>query len=210
MPRRRRIRGGSAREEPPLPPRTELDVAIVGAGFAGIYMLHRARGLGLRARAYEAGSGVGGTWFWNRYPGARCDIESFEYSYQFSEELQQEWEWSERFASQAEILRSPRFLAELAAHGWPGNVRELRNYLERCLALELPPPLEARQVGIEAPRVDATIPIKVARERWLLSFERAYLEDALARHQGNVSAAARAAGIERVTMYRLLWKHGLR
>ena len=82
-----------------------VDVVIVGAGFAGLYMLHRVRELGLTARVFEAGSGVGGTWFWNRYPGARCDIESMEYSYQFSEELQQEWEWTERYATQPEILR---------------------------------------------------------------------------------------------------------
>ena len=67
-------------------------------------MLHRLRGLGLSALVLERGSGVGGTWFWNRYPGARCDIQSVEYSYQFSEELQAEWEWTERYASQAEIL----------------------------------------------------------------------------------------------------------
>lgn len=84
---------------------TQQDAIIVGAGFAGLYMLHRMRGLGLQARIIEAGSGVGGTWFWNRYPGARCDIESMEYSYQFSEELQQEWEWSERYATQPEILK---------------------------------------------------------------------------------------------------------
>ncbi len=83
----------------------ELDALIVGAGFAGLYMLHRLRSAGLEAIAYEAGSGIGGTWFWNRYPGARCDIESIEYSYQFSEPLQQEWEWSERYATQPEILR---------------------------------------------------------------------------------------------------------
>jgi cation diffusion facilitator CzcD-associated flavoprotein CzcO len=81
-----------------------IDAAIVGAGFAGLYMLHRLRGLGLTARVFEAGAGVGGTWYWNRYPGARCDIVSMEYSYQFSEELQQEWEWTERYASQPEIL----------------------------------------------------------------------------------------------------------
>src|SRR5690348_8405896 len=81
-----------------------FDVAIVGAGFAGLYMLYRVRELGLSARIYEAGSGVGGTWFWNRYPGARCDIESLEYSYSFSEDLQKEWQWSERYASQPEIL----------------------------------------------------------------------------------------------------------
>jgi cation diffusion facilitator CzcD-associated flavoprotein CzcO len=80
------------------------DVVIVGAGFAGLFMLHRARSIGLRALVVEAGGGVGGTWYWNRYPGARCDVESLEYSYQFSDQLQQEWEWSERYASQPEIL----------------------------------------------------------------------------------------------------------
>jgi cyclohexanone monooxygenase len=80
------------------------DLLIVGAGFSGLYMLHLARGLGLSARVLEAGDGVGGTWYWNRYPGARCDVESMQYSYQFSDELQQEWEWTERYASQPEIL----------------------------------------------------------------------------------------------------------
>src|ERR1700678_1071488 len=82
-----------------------FDAVVIGAGFAGLYMLHRVRGLGLEARVYEAGGGVGGTWYWNRYPGARCDVESLQYSYQFSDDLQQEWEWTERYASQAEILR---------------------------------------------------------------------------------------------------------
>ena len=89
-----------------------LDVAIVGAGFAGLYMLHRARKLGLRARVFEQGGGVGGTWYWNRYPGARCDVESLEYSYSFDERLQQEWRWSERYASQPEILRYLEHVAE--------------------------------------------------------------------------------------------------
>jgi len=62
---------------------SEFDVIVVGAGFAGIYLLHRLRGMGLRVRVFEAGSGIGGTWFWNRYPGARCDIESMDYSYHF-------------------------------------------------------------------------------------------------------------------------------
>jgi cyclohexanone monooxygenase len=83
---------------------SEHDVIIVGAGFAGLYMLHRALGLGLSTRVVEAGGGVGGTWYWNRYPGARCDVESMEYSYQFSDELQQSWQWTERYASQPEIL----------------------------------------------------------------------------------------------------------
>ena len=90
----------------------DLDVLIVGAGFAGLYMLHRARELGFSARAVEAGDDVGGTWYWNRYPGARCDIESLEYSYGFDEALQQEWKWSERFAPQAEILAYARHVAE--------------------------------------------------------------------------------------------------
>src|SRR5437016_10076480 len=81
-----------------------FDAVIVGAGFAGMYMLHRLRGMGFRVRVFEAGNGVGGTWYWNRYPGARCDVESMQYSYQFSDELQQEWVWTERYASQPEIL----------------------------------------------------------------------------------------------------------
>jgi len=71
---------------------------IVGAGFAGLYLLHRLRGLGIPAICLEAADDVGGTWYWNRYPGARCDVESMQYSFAFSEELQQEWRWSERFA----------------------------------------------------------------------------------------------------------------
>jgi cyclohexanone monooxygenase len=86
------------------PPAT-VDAVVVGAGFAGLYMIHRLRGLGLTLRAFEAGSGVGGTWYWNRYPGARCDVESLQYSFSFDEALQQEWEWTERYPSQAEILR---------------------------------------------------------------------------------------------------------
>jgi cyclohexanone monooxygenase len=82
-----------------------FDAVVVGAGLAGLYMLHRLRGLGLTARVFEAGGGVGGTWYWNRYPGARCDVESMQYSYSFDEALQQEWEWTERYPSQAEILR---------------------------------------------------------------------------------------------------------
>ena len=73
-----------------------FDAVIIGAGFAGMYALHKIRGLGFKVKAYERASDVGGTWFWNRYPGARCDVNSLEYSYQFSDELQQEWSWSER------------------------------------------------------------------------------------------------------------------
>ena len=82
----------------------EIDAVVVGAGFAGLYMLHRLRGLGCSVRVYEAGDGIGGTWYWNRYPGARCDVESLDYSYSFSSELEQEWHWTERYASQPEIL----------------------------------------------------------------------------------------------------------
>ena len=89
-----------------------VDAVVVGAGFAGLYMLHRMRQQGKTARVFEAGSGVGGTWFWNRYPGARCDVNSLEYSYSFSEELQQEWNWSERFATQPEILAYANHVAD--------------------------------------------------------------------------------------------------
>ncbi|HXR55020.1 MAG TPA: NAD(P)-binding protein, partial [Acidimicrobiales bacterium] len=85
---------------------------MVGAGFAGLYMLHRLRTLGFSARVYEAASGVGGTWFWNRYPGARCDVESVDYSYSFSPELEQEWTWTERYATQPEILAYLNFVAD--------------------------------------------------------------------------------------------------
>lgn len=89
-----------------------VDAVIVGAGFAGIYMLYKLRQQGLEARVIEAGSGVGGTWYWNRYPGARCDIPSMQYSYQFSEDLQQEWEWSEKYATQGEILTYAEHVVE--------------------------------------------------------------------------------------------------
>jgi cation diffusion facilitator CzcD-associated flavoprotein CzcO len=91
---------------------TTLDVAIVGAGYGGLLMLHRARELGLTARIFERSDSVGGTWHANRYPGARCDTESLEYSYQFSDALFQEWQWSERFATQPELLAYARHVAE--------------------------------------------------------------------------------------------------
>ncbi|MXW00808.1 MAG: NAD(P)/FAD-dependent oxidoreductase [Holophagales bacterium] len=90
----------------------KFDVVVVGAGFAGLYMVYRLRGLGFTVRAFEVGDDVGGTWYWNRYPGARCDVESLEYSYQFSEELQQEWSWSERYSGQPEILRYANHVAD--------------------------------------------------------------------------------------------------
>jgi len=89
-----------------------FDVIVVGAGFAGMYLLHRLRGMGLTARVYEAGDNVGGTWYWNRYPGARCDAESLAYSYSFSRELENEWNWSERYATQPEILRYAEYVAD--------------------------------------------------------------------------------------------------
>ncbi|MBT06116.1 MAG: cyclohexanone monooxygenase [Rhodospirillaceae bacterium] len=93
-------------------PLTEFDAVIIGAGFAGMYMLHKLRQLGLTCRVFEKGSGVGGTWYWNRYPGARCDVESMQYSYQFSEELQQEWEWTEKYSPQPEILKYANHVAD--------------------------------------------------------------------------------------------------
>ena len=81
------------------------DAIVVGAGIAGMYSLYRFRELGLSVRVFEKGGGVGGTWYWNRYPGARCDVESWDYSYSFSPELDQEWEWTERYPTQPELER---------------------------------------------------------------------------------------------------------
>jgi cyclohexanone monooxygenase len=89
-----------------------LDIVVIGAGFAGMYALHRLRRLGCRVRVLEAANGVGGTWFWNRYPGARCDVESLEYSYSFDEELQQQWVWPERFSAQPDIERYANHVAD--------------------------------------------------------------------------------------------------
>src|ERR1700710_2474044 len=91
---------------------TDFDAVVIGAGVSGLYQLYRLRELGLTARVFEAGSGVGGTWYWNRYPGARCDVESMQYSYQFSDDLQQEWDWSERYAPQPEILEYANHVAD--------------------------------------------------------------------------------------------------
>jgi cyclohexanone monooxygenase len=91
---------------------SDFDAVVVGAGFAGLYMLYKLRELGFSARVYEAGDGVGGTWYWNRYPGARCDVESIDYQYGFCEELLHEWEWSERYPRQPEILRYIEHVAD--------------------------------------------------------------------------------------------------
>ncbi|MBI2892886.1 MAG: sigma 54-dependent Fis family transcriptional regulator [Deltaproteobacteria bacterium] len=115
---------------------------------------------------------------------------------------------------EASALLEPDFLAELGRHSWPGNVRELRNYLERSLALHdptppLPEPLSA-EVGAGPIEVDPTQPLRSAREKWLGVFERRYLEALLAKNDGNVTAAARDAGVNRIHFYRLLWRHGLK
>ncbi|HEY6511553.1 MAG TPA: NAD(P)/FAD-dependent oxidoreductase, partial [Burkholderiaceae bacterium] len=88
------------------------DVVVVGAGFAGLYMLHKLRTLGFSARVIEAADDVGGTWYWNRYPGARCDITTADYTYSFDPELETAWTWSEKYATQPEILRYAQFVAE--------------------------------------------------------------------------------------------------
>ena len=90
----------------------DVDVVVAGAGFSGIYAVHALRAAGLTVRAFEAGDGIGGTWFWNSYPGARCDVESKDYSYSFSPELEQEWSWSERYPAQPEILRYLHHVAD--------------------------------------------------------------------------------------------------
>jgi len=89
-----------------------VDAVIVGAGFSGLYLLHRLRGLGFSTRVFERGGGVGGTWYWNRYPGARCDVESMQYSYSFDEQLQQEWHWPEKFSAQPDILAYANHVAD--------------------------------------------------------------------------------------------------
>ncbi|MFC5815156.1 flavin-containing monooxygenase [Nonomuraea harbinensis] len=91
---------------------SSVDVVVVGAGFSGMYLLHKLREMNLSAIAFEAGTDVGGTWYWNRYPGARVDVESLAYSYSFSEDLEQEYEWQERYPTQPEILRYARHVAD--------------------------------------------------------------------------------------------------
>ena len=89
-----------------------VDVLVIGAGFAGLRALYRFRGLGYKVKVLEASEDVGGVWYHNGYPGARCDVESYDYSYSFSPELEQEWRWSERYATQPEILRYINHVAE--------------------------------------------------------------------------------------------------
>jgi cyclohexanone monooxygenase len=102
----------NSQRQPAAGATSTIDVLVVGAGFSGLYALHRFRELGLSTRVVEKGAGVGGTWYWNRYPGARCDIESVDYQFSFSQELLDEWEWTERYAAQPEILRYLDFVAD--------------------------------------------------------------------------------------------------
>ena len=88
------------------------DAVVVGAGFSGLYMIYRLSRMGLKVRGFEGGDGVGGTWYWNRYPGARCDVESLQYSYGFSDERAQEWDWTERYSAQPEILAYLEYAAK--------------------------------------------------------------------------------------------------
>src|ERR1700730_1015994 len=90
----------------------KVDVAVVGAGFAGLYVLHRLRKAGFATVVLDETGDVGGTWYWNRYPGARCDVQTIDYSYTFDPDLEHAWTWSERYATQPEILRYLSFVAD--------------------------------------------------------------------------------------------------
>jgi two-component system response regulator GlrR len=117
--------------------------------------------------------------------------------------------------SEARALRTEEFMVELRRHAWPGNIRELRNYIERCLATRAQPsPSElevvASEPGAETAGVDISQPLKLVREAWVSNLERRYLAEILRHHDDNITVAARAAGVDRIHFYRLLWKHGLR
>ena len=90
----------------------QFDAVVVGAGFSGLYMLYRLRQLGLSVKGFDSAGDVGGTWYWNRYPGARCDIATPDYTFSFDPELENEWTWSEKYATQPEILDYLRFVAD--------------------------------------------------------------------------------------------------
>jgi transcriptional regulator with PAS, ATPase and Fis domain len=113
-------------------------------------------------------------------------------------------------ANTGATLVTNKFLDELTHHSWPGNVRELRNYLERCVALQRQVPLEPKSPRAHSPAIDSTKPWRQARQEWVVFFERQYLQELLEQHGDNVSAAARAAGIDRVHFHRLLKRNGLR
>ena len=106
------IHGGEKQQVPDATPVAEYDAIIIGAGMSGLYQLYRLRELGLRVRVFETGTNVGGTWYWNRYPGARFDSESYSYGYSFSKELLEEWDWSEHFSGQPETLRYLNLVAD--------------------------------------------------------------------------------------------------
>ncbi len=98
----------------------QFDVVVVGAGFSGLYMLYQLRQLGLSAKCFDTAADVGGTWYWNRYPGARCDIPTTDYAYSFDPELEKEWTWSEKYATQPEILDYLRLAAD--RHGLRSDI----------------------------------------------------------------------------------------
>ncbi len=109
----------------------DCDAVVVGAGFGGLYALHCLRELGLSIVGIEAAPDVGGTWYWNRYPGVRCDVQSLLYSYSWSPELRREWRWSERYAAQAEIQRGEeRWLGRLSAADRSAFLRVLRQFTD--------------------------------------------------------------------------------
>ncbi len=116
--------------------------------------------------------------------------------------------------NESRALRSHEFMSELRRHTWPGNIRELRNYIERCLATRAQPSPQELDVAVPASdeplKIDITQPLKSAREAWVSEFERRYLSEILKQHDDNITVAARAAGVDRIHFYRLLWKHGLR
>ena len=99
-------------DRPPMANSTEFDAIIIGAGISGMFMLYRLRELGMTARVFETGSDLGGTWYWNRYPGARFDSESWTYGYSFSKELMQEWDWKEHFSPQPDTLEYLNHVAD--------------------------------------------------------------------------------------------------
>src|SRR5262249_22635238 len=105
--------GANVTASPPTPDSSlDFDAVIIGAGLSGMYQLYRLRELGLKVRVFEAGTDVGGDWYWDRYPGARFDSQSYSYGYSFSRELLEEWEWSEHFAGQPETLRYCQYVAD--------------------------------------------------------------------------------------------------
>ena len=154
-------------------PGMDYDVIVIGAGMSGLYQLYRLRELGLQVRVFEAGTGVGGTWYWNRYPGARFDSESYTYQYSFSKALLEEWSWSEHFAGQPETLRYINYVADkfdlrrdiqflscvtaahydAAARAWDVTLQDGRKYRARFLITAIGPlsaPTMPRVDGVDS------------------------------------------------------------